>query len=100
MGLEQAREDKEQAQDLLDSKHWDPLYKRIAMGVADFELTLSKDKDTTELFRAQGAAQALRALVNSIMGTAEGIMDGKTGITIEAMEEMYERRQDELKQSS
>jgi hypothetical protein len=79
------------ARELVDSTQWEWLYGELQEAVVKFEQELAIETVPLKIYRAQGAAMALRAVVNSVLKTADGLVDEKSGLTLREMEERYER---------
>ena len=89
--LEEQRKQVEACQALVDSKHWDYLYGAIQEAVVGFEQKLASEAVPLKIYRAQGAASALRAVVNTILDKSKGVIDPRSGLTLQQLEEQYER---------
>ena len=88
--LQVQRDRVDKARDLVDSPGWEYIYEEINEAVVEFDKRLSKEDEPKEIYRLQGASNALRSIVNGTLATAEGIVDVKTRLTLKDLEERYE----------
>ena len=93
-GLQQAKARVADATGLYESDWWDFLHHQITGELEKRSKSMTLETEPSRIYRAQGGYTALMDVINEIIDLKDGKVKGE--ITLDELEEEYERRSQEL----